>query len=128
MVDRGEHVDHRHVGRFGELDDAVVGKAADRDRVDVAGHDPADVADRFPAGDLQLVAAQDDGRATEFGDPNFERDPRPGRGLFEDHRHRSPRERVGPGRRAVRLELVGPIEQLAELAGELLSRNEIGEV
>ena len=85
------------VGGLGQLGDRLVGAGADRDRGHVAGEDARGVGDRLAAGELQLVAAQDDRRAAELGDPDLEGDPGPGRGLLEDERDRA----AGQRRRAL---------------------------
>ena len=95
VVQRGQRVDDRDLGRRGQLGDRLVGAGADHDRVDVAREHPRRVADRLAAGELHLVAAQDDRRRPQLGDADLEGDPRPRRGPLEDQRDAAAGERVG---------------------------------
>ena len=121
MVERGQRVDHRHLGRRGQLGHRLVRAGADHDRVDVAREHPGGVADRLAARELHFVAAQDDRGRAELGDPDLEGDPRPRRGLLEDEGDAAPGQRLGAEPLAApRFQRGGAVEQLAELEGAQL--------
>ena len=128
-MQRRQPVDDRHLGRRGQLGDGLVGAGADHDRVDVAREHPGRVGDRLAAGELHLVAAQDDRVRPQLGDADLEGDPRPRRGLLEDEGDAAPGQGVGADPLAAAgFQLGRAVEQLAELegaelfAGEELSR------
>ena len=127
VVQRRQRVDDRDLGRGGQLGDRLVGAGADHDRVDVAREHPRRVADRLAAGELHLVAAQDDRGRAQLGDPDLEGDPRPRRGPLEDQRDAAPGQRVGADALAAAgFQLQRPLEQLAELErAELFAGEEI---
>ena len=93
----------------------------------VAGEDPAGVADRLPARQLQLVGAQHDRRRAQLRHPDLERDAGPRRRLLEDQRHRAAGERIAalPPLPSA-LQLLGALEQREQLlAVELLAGEEV---
>ncbi len=116
VVQGSEAVYDRHLGRGGQLGDRLVGAGADHDCVDVARQHPRRVADRLAAGDLQLIAAQDDRRRAQLGDADLEGDPGPGRGLLEYEGDAAPGEDVAanPVPPAC-FQLQRPVEQLRQL-------------
>jgi endonuclease/exonuclease/phosphatase family metal-dependent hydrolase len=116
MVQRGQRVDHGHLGLGRQLGDALVGAGADHDRVEVAGEHPRGVGDRLPPRELQLAFAEDDRRRAQLGDADLEGDPRPRRRAFEDQADAAPGQGIGAAARApAAFQLERLAEQLAEL-------------
>ena len=79
---------------LGELLDVVLREGADHDRVEVAREDDGGVLDRLAAAELEVACREVEAVAAELGDADLERDPRPRRGLLEDHPERAAGEEL----------------------------------
>ena len=86
----------RHVRPAAELIDDRVGARPRDDRLDVSREHQRRVAGRLAAGELELLAAQDDRRSAELRDPDLERDARSRRRPREEDRDALARERLRP--------------------------------
>ena len=92
-----EPVDHRDRRMPGELLEIRLAVRAHDDGVEVAREDEGRVPDSLAASELELTCRQRDGGAAELRHTGREGDPRPGRGLVEDHPER-PRRQQWRGR------------------------------
>jgi hypothetical protein len=88
----------------------------------VAREDPRRVPDGLAAGELQVVAAQDDGLAAELEDPGLEGEARARRVLLEDQRDAAALERPRGQRRL--LQRVRAVEQRVQLVAVELGAGE----
>ena len=127
MVAGRQPVDDRHLRLLGELCDHVVRASPHDDRVHVAREHARGIPHRLPSSQLELLAAQDQGRAAELGHPDLERDARAGRRLLEHQRDAPAGQRVGAHAvSAPRLQLERSVQQGAQLSlRELLAREEV---
>jgi hypothetical protein len=113
----GEPVDDRDVRVRRQLVDVRLLEGPDHDAVEVARQDPRGVFDRLSASQLEVAGGQVEAAAAELRDPDLEADPRPRRGLLEDH----------PERAAGEIVMLDPL-LLARLqpVGDLEKRQEVG--
>jgi hypothetical protein len=98
-----------------ELLELACGPVRTPTRVEVAREHERRVAQRFTAGDLQLIAAQHHRMAAELDDADLEGDPRARRGLLEHEADGARGERLRTAWRV--LQLSRAIEQRCELVG-----------
>src|SRR6266545_710084 len=89
----GEAVDHRHAGVRGETLDDLLLEGADHDEVAHARDHLPRVLDRLAPPELGVARVEVDRRAAELVHPRLERQPRPRRGLLENHGERAVLER-----------------------------------
>ena len=114
MLEVGQRVHDRHVGRPRERLEPLLLERPQHDRVDVAGQHPAGVLDRLASPQLEVARGQDDRMCPQLRHGHLERDAGARARLLEDQRDRSTGEpalvRLGSS-----LHVGGEIEQLAEL-------------
>ena len=77
-----------------QLFDVLLRESADHDRVEVTRKHRRRVLERLASAELEVAGREVEAGAAELGDPDFEGDPRAGRGFLEDHPQRSAREEV----------------------------------
>jgi endonuclease/exonuclease/phosphatase family metal-dependent hydrolase len=122
VVQRREHVHHRHRGVLGQLVDHPLLAGAHADRRRVAGEDQRRVAQRLPARELQLARAQDHRMPPELHHGGLERRARARRGLLEQQGDGAALQRPRGGGRL--LERERPVEQRGQLRGLQLQAGE----
>ncbi len=81
----GQSVDHRNRSVDRQIDHILMRERSRHDAVDEACQHLGSIGDRLTPPELDVIARQKQGVTTELGHPDLEADPRPGRGLLEDH-------------------------------------------
>ena len=97
VLEVGQRVDHRHVGRAGQRLEPLLFEGAEHDRVDVARQHAPGVLDRLTPAELKIRRRQGHRVTAELRHPDLERHAGPRGGLLEDQRH-------GPARHRIRMQ------------------------
>ena len=88
VVEVAQPVDHRNIGVTGETRDGGVFKRARFDHVAHTREHFRGVVQGLASPEVDFARLQVEGMTAEFGHRHFERDARPCRRFFEDHRQR----------------------------------------
>jgi len=108
----GQAIDDRDRTVPGQVEDILMGKGPDHDAIEIAGHDLRSVCDRFAAAELDVLAGQEQGVATELVHADFKGNPGPGGGFGKDQAQGLALEDgMGPPGFDIGLELVGQVEK-----------------
>jgi len=121
-----EAVDHRDGCTPSQFLDVLSLERAVHDAIHIAAQDLRGVGDRLAAANLQVVRAEEERMAAELRHPDLERDPRPSRGLLENHREALPAQRFVrlPGLRAI-LDARRELEEADQVVLDIEDRDEI---